>query len=261
MPERWRPNSSTSQLLSAEVTGAGGNPFLSAGAADEWLTPGRFALLLGLLIVATFPGVLLGGTTFIIRDFGMFSYPVAYLSPAMLLAGRTAALESVQPLRPSLPGPVEHADPLPALAHLPAAALDVVFVVLLSGAPVLGRAGDVFPGPSLDPPPAGGGAGGSDLLVQRAVAELPDVAEPHRHVQLAAVGGLAGATGLARGRKSAGLGDGWRAPCRCWRAGRRRLLFDLADPVGPGVRRLGSARQGCGASSCGAFWGWGFWWR
>jgi hypothetical protein len=46
--------------------------------ADDWLTPGRFALLLGLLVVATFPGVLLGGVAFIIRDFGMFSYPVAY---------------------------------------------------------------------------------------------------------------------------------------------------------------------------------------
>jgi hypothetical protein len=45
--------------------------------ADAWLTPSRFALLLGVLIVATFPGVLLGGATFIIRDFGMFSYPVA----------------------------------------------------------------------------------------------------------------------------------------------------------------------------------------
>jgi hypothetical protein len=69
---------STSHLLSAELTGVGGDPFLNAGAADDWLTPGRFALLLGLLIVATFPGVLLGGTTFIFRDFGMFSYPVAY---------------------------------------------------------------------------------------------------------------------------------------------------------------------------------------
>ena len=49
-----------------------------ASAADEWLTPGRFALLLGLLVVATFPGVLLGGTTFIVRDFGLFSYPAAY---------------------------------------------------------------------------------------------------------------------------------------------------------------------------------------
>jgi hypothetical protein len=42
------------------------------------MTPGRFALLLGLLIFATFPGVLLGSTTFVIRDFGLFGYPLAY---------------------------------------------------------------------------------------------------------------------------------------------------------------------------------------
>ena len=69
---------STSHLLSAELTGVGGDPFLNAGDADDWLTAGRFALLLGLLIAATFPGVLLGSTTFIIRDFGMFGYPLAY---------------------------------------------------------------------------------------------------------------------------------------------------------------------------------------
>ena len=69
---------STSHLLSAELTGVGGDPFLNAGAADDWLTAGRFALLLALLIAATFPGVLLGSTTFIIRDFGMFGYPLAY---------------------------------------------------------------------------------------------------------------------------------------------------------------------------------------
>jgi hypothetical protein len=70
--------SSTLQLLPAEVSGIGGNPSPETGAADEWLTPRRFALLLGLLIVATFPGVLLGSTTFVIRDFGMFGYPLAY---------------------------------------------------------------------------------------------------------------------------------------------------------------------------------------
>lgn len=53
-------------------------PVPETGAADEWLTPARFALVLALLLVATFPGVLVGGTTFIFRDFGMFSYPVAY---------------------------------------------------------------------------------------------------------------------------------------------------------------------------------------
>ena len=49
-----------------------------AAIADAWLTPVRFGLLLALLVVATFPGILLGGTTFIIRDFSLFSYPVAY---------------------------------------------------------------------------------------------------------------------------------------------------------------------------------------
>ena len=53
-------------------------PAPETAAADAWLTPGRFALLLALLVVATFPGILLGSTTFIIRDFGLFSYPVAY---------------------------------------------------------------------------------------------------------------------------------------------------------------------------------------
>jgi hypothetical protein len=53
-------------------------PSVRPSAAEAWLTPGRFALLLGLFIAAAFPGVLFGGTTFIIRDYGMFSYPVAY---------------------------------------------------------------------------------------------------------------------------------------------------------------------------------------
>src|ERR1035441_5187493 len=79
--------SSTLQLLPAEVSGIGGNPSPETGAAtcsqapaqpEYWLPPRRFALLLGLLIVATFPGVLLGSTTFVIRDFGMFGYPLAY---------------------------------------------------------------------------------------------------------------------------------------------------------------------------------------
>jgi hypothetical protein len=41
-------------------------------------TPGRFALLLALLILATFPQVLLGLETFVIRDYGFFAYPLAY---------------------------------------------------------------------------------------------------------------------------------------------------------------------------------------
>src|ERR1035441_10962924 len=60
------------------MTGSETEPSARPSAADDWLTPGRFALLLGLLILAAFPGVLLGGRTFVIRDFGMFGYPLAY---------------------------------------------------------------------------------------------------------------------------------------------------------------------------------------
>src|SRR4051794_23513359 len=45
---------------------------------ESWLTTGQFAVFLGLLIVVTFPGVIFGSTTFIVRDFGLFSYPVAH---------------------------------------------------------------------------------------------------------------------------------------------------------------------------------------
>jgi hypothetical protein len=40
-------------------------------------TPGRFALLLGLLIFGCFPSVIFGRETFFFRDFGFFSYPLA----------------------------------------------------------------------------------------------------------------------------------------------------------------------------------------
>jgi hypothetical protein len=69
---------SASPLARVKLTEPHSESAIRAGAADDWLTPGRFALMLALLVVATFPGVLLGGTTFITRDFGMFSYPVAY---------------------------------------------------------------------------------------------------------------------------------------------------------------------------------------
>src|ERR1039457_2541806 len=66
------------------------------------------------------------------------------LSPAKFLARRAAALESLQQWRAALPGPVEYADPLPLLAHLPAAALNLVSAVLLSGTPVFVGGGGGF---------------------------------------------------------------------------------------------------------------------
>jgi len=46
--------------------------------ASEWFTPGRFALLLAVLIFAAFPQVLLGLQTFVVRDYGFFAYPLAH---------------------------------------------------------------------------------------------------------------------------------------------------------------------------------------
>src|SRR5437762_7446827 len=49
-----------------------------AASREEWFTPGRFAVLLAVLIIIFFPDVVLGARTFIFRDYGLFGYPVAF---------------------------------------------------------------------------------------------------------------------------------------------------------------------------------------
>jgi hypothetical protein len=44
----------------------------------KWLRPPWFALLLGVLVFASFPQVLLGMQTFVYRDYGLFAYPNAH---------------------------------------------------------------------------------------------------------------------------------------------------------------------------------------
>jgi len=56
----------------ADATAAKPRPDL-----DEWFTPKRFALLLALLIGATYPEVVTGSGTFFHRDFALFGYPLA----------------------------------------------------------------------------------------------------------------------------------------------------------------------------------------
>lgn len=46
--------------------------------AAQGFTPARFGLLLGLLVFAMFPQVILGLETFVARDFGFFAYPLAH---------------------------------------------------------------------------------------------------------------------------------------------------------------------------------------
>lgn len=48
------------------------------GNAAEWLTAGRFALLLAVLLTVTFPQVLLGINAFSYLDSGLFAYPAAF---------------------------------------------------------------------------------------------------------------------------------------------------------------------------------------
>lgn len=44
----------------------------------EWFTPARFVLVLLLAFVGQFPEVWAGSKTFLLRDFGLYSYPVAH---------------------------------------------------------------------------------------------------------------------------------------------------------------------------------------
>src|SRR5438093_12958602 len=49
-----------------------------AASLEAGFTPGRFAVLLAVLIIIFFPDVVLGARTFIFRDYGLFGYPVAF---------------------------------------------------------------------------------------------------------------------------------------------------------------------------------------
>src|SRR5215212_2718545 len=63
---------STTGLVQPE---AGSKP---ASPPRPWLDSKHFAVLLGLFIVALFPGVLFGNQAFFFRDFGSFGYPLAH---------------------------------------------------------------------------------------------------------------------------------------------------------------------------------------
>ena len=46
--------------------------------SERLFTPARFAALLALLIFASWPDVLLGDASFVLRDFSVFGYPIAH---------------------------------------------------------------------------------------------------------------------------------------------------------------------------------------
>jgi len=65
-------------------------PAASSGAMPNWIkafTPGRVALVIGLVLFALYPAVLLGTHTFFYQDFGLFTYPVAHFTHASFWHG------------------------------------------------------------------------------------------------------------------------------------------------------------------------------
>ena len=67
--------------------------------AFNWFTPVRFGILLALLIFAAFPQVLLGLQTFVIRDYGFFSYPLAHFQRDCFRHGELPFWDPLQLLR------------------------------------------------------------------------------------------------------------------------------------------------------------------
>src|SRR4029077_18538436 len=62
----------------AEIEPSSAREERPASQTGEWLSPGRFALVLIILIAAAFPDVLFGGKTFFFRDYALFGYPLAH---------------------------------------------------------------------------------------------------------------------------------------------------------------------------------------
>ena len=54
------------------------NPEPETPNSERFFTPGRFALLLGLLVFASWSDVLLGTGSFVLRDYSVFGYPLAH---------------------------------------------------------------------------------------------------------------------------------------------------------------------------------------
>jgi hypothetical protein len=51
---------------------------IAANRAFNLFTPSRFGILLALLVIASFPQVILGWQTFVARDYGFFAYPLVH---------------------------------------------------------------------------------------------------------------------------------------------------------------------------------------
>ena len=199
----WAGNPFPHSVADAVIQPAGGK--CSRADHDDWLTPRRFAVLLALLALASYPQVFLGFQTFVYRDFGLFSYPDCVSFAGKLLAWRAAAVESAEQLRHAFPGAMEHPGALSAGLVLSAVPAFVVAGSVLPAAPVLGRPGNVLVRATADAKSPGRRVCRNCFRLQRAHAEQPGLAGNHRRAGLDAVGGVAHRTRVARRRPDAVL--------------------------------------------------------
>ena len=119
------------------------------------------------------------------------------LAQRNLLAGRMAAVESLQQLRHTVPRAMGRDGALPALAHLPAAAAALVTGSLLPAAPLARRRGHAPPRPALDQKRIRRGVRRRRVHARRTGHLVSAMAQLHRRPRLDAVGGAAGRTKLA----------------------------------------------------------------
>lgn len=108
------------------------------------------------------------------------------------LAGRVAALESLQQLRAALPRPVEHDVFVPAIDHPCRPAASVVCKSVLFGSSAPGWFGDVLSCAKMDREFPRGVSSRNRLRIQRPDSVLVDVAQQHRRPWVDAMGGVAG---------------------------------------------------------------------
>src|SRR6266568_239725 len=71
-----RPFCQAPSRMNGDARGKAGPP--AANDVFQEFTPGRFAALLGVLLVVAFPAVVTGQRTFVFGDYGLFGYPLAY---------------------------------------------------------------------------------------------------------------------------------------------------------------------------------------
>ena len=184
-------------------------------------SPWQFGLLLALLILAAFPQVIFGLETFVARDFGSFVYPLAHFQRACFWRGELPfwdpynncgvpflAQWNTMPLYP------------PSLLYLTLPLQwSLSFFSLLAF--VVRGFRHVLPRAPLDGQRLCRRVCGHGLCVQWFHAQPADVAQPHRDVQLAALGRAGGRKRLARGRQENSRSPPLPARCKCSPADRK----------------------------------------